>query len=160
MNPSRSLFLEFRRVTRFFTAVRLFPVYFGLASRPIFAVRDCVTLESCLRFPPHPSHAWASRAGVAVRGLHRDALEETSQECVMIKRLSKNNRQSSTCGLQRTRGIRNPFVRRYNIARVHCNQEVRTNALRPLDGFRKVSVKVPQAEHTNVDVPTPSGWPS
>ena len=31
-------------------------MYFGLASHPIFAVRDCVTLESCLRFPPPSSH--------------------------------------------------------------------------------------------------------
>ena len=43
---SRSLFLEFRHVTLFFTAVRLLSVYFGLASRSMFAVRDCVTLES------------------------------------------------------------------------------------------------------------------
>ena len=27
-------------------------MYFGLASRPMFAVRDCVTLESFLRFTP------------------------------------------------------------------------------------------------------------
>ena len=39
------------------TAVRVFSVYFGLTSRPIFAVRDCVTLESFLRFTPLPSHA-------------------------------------------------------------------------------------------------------
>ena len=50
---SRSLFLEFRRVGLPFTAVRLFSVYFGLASRPIFAVRDCVTLVSFLRLT-HP----------------------------------------------------------------------------------------------------------
>ena len=49
---SRSLFLEFRRVTLVFTAVRLLSVYFGLASRSIFDVRDCVTLESFLRFTP------------------------------------------------------------------------------------------------------------
>ena len=49
---SRSLCLDFQRVTLFFTAVRLFSVYFGLASRPIFAVRDCVTLERFLRFTP------------------------------------------------------------------------------------------------------------
>ena len=55
---SRSLFLEFRGVTLFFTAVRLLLVNFGLASRSIFAVRDCVTLESFLRFSPSPpSHA-------------------------------------------------------------------------------------------------------
>ena len=49
---SRSLFLESRRVTQFFIAVRLLSVYFGLAFRSIFAVRDCVTLESFLRFTP------------------------------------------------------------------------------------------------------------
>ena len=51
---SRSLFLEIRRVTLFFTVVRLLSVYFGLASRAIFAVRDCVTFEVFLRFPPSP----------------------------------------------------------------------------------------------------------
>ena len=52
---SRSLSLKFRRVTLFFTAVRFFSVYFGLASRPSFAVCDCVTLESFLRFTPSPN---------------------------------------------------------------------------------------------------------
>ena len=49
---ARSLFLEFRRVTLCFTAARLLSVYYRLAARSSFAVRDCVTLESVLRFPP------------------------------------------------------------------------------------------------------------
>ena len=40
------------RHVMFFTAVRLLSVYFGLASRSIFAVRDCVMLDSFLRFTP------------------------------------------------------------------------------------------------------------
>ena len=51
---SSSLFLEFQRVMLFFTAVRVLPVYFGLASRSIFAVRDCVTLETFLRLTTLP----------------------------------------------------------------------------------------------------------
>ena len=43
---SRSLFLEFRRVTLLFTAVRLLSVYFRLASRSIFSVRDCVIRDA------------------------------------------------------------------------------------------------------------------
>ena len=56
--PSR--FLEFRRVTLFYCYSLLFAVYFGLAWRSIFAVHDCVTLESFLRFttPFPPWHAW------------------------------------------------------------------------------------------------------
>ena len=53
----RRFTLTFPRVSArhaVFTAVRLFSVYFGLASRPIFDVRDCVTLESFLRFTPPP----------------------------------------------------------------------------------------------------------
>ena len=58
-SSSRSLFLEFRRITLFFTAAYLFSVYFGPASRTIFGVRDCIALESFLRFTPiPPSHAW------------------------------------------------------------------------------------------------------
>ena len=49
---SRSRFLEFRRVTLFFTAVHLLSVYFGLASRSIFCCSDCVTLQNFLRFTP------------------------------------------------------------------------------------------------------------
>ena len=58
--PSPFVTLIFPRVSArhaVFTAVRLFSVYFGLASRSLFAVRDCVTLESFLRFTPPPSHA-------------------------------------------------------------------------------------------------------
>ena len=51
---SRSPFLEFRRVTMFFTAARLLSVYFGFALRSIFAVRVCVTLESVFRDLPPP----------------------------------------------------------------------------------------------------------
>ena len=45
------------RHVMFFTAVRLLSVYFGLASRPVLAVRDCVTLESFFDLPLPPSHA-------------------------------------------------------------------------------------------------------
>ena len=64
---TRSLFPEFRRVTQFFTAVRLLSVYFGLASRSVFAVRDCVILESFLRFTP--SHILVTREAIYERPL-------------------------------------------------------------------------------------------
>ena len=49
----RSPLLECWRATRCFD-VRLLLVYFGLASRSGFAVGDCVTLESFLRFSHIP----------------------------------------------------------------------------------------------------------
>ena len=65
---SRSLFLEFRRVSQFFSCSLTFSVFWAIATM-FFSVHDCVKLESFLRFTPRPSPLLVTRDAIYERPL-------------------------------------------------------------------------------------------